>query len=190
MDVKKEIDSGTFDPNAANKVWWSYYDSIIMAAATLLHRFFTIPVGQAGKGYNRTNWPLAGVMPSNEKFKVHAIEFFYYVDAAKTQATKQNWIDTMMQSFFEIVINSKTSQLLIPMIQAMGSPVDMVVGGAAAGDANTGMSMYKGCFELPIQIVLAANTPVFAQLSLTVAGNASLDGDMLYCCMVGERLYN
>lgn len=188
-DMKTEVEKGTFDPNRADKLWWSYYDSVILAAATLIHRLFTIPVGQAGKGYNMSNWPLAAVMPSNEKFRVHALECYYYTDAAKTQAQKQNWIDAMMQSFFELVINSKTSQLQLPMIQLLGSAVDMVVTGAAAGDFNTGRAVYKGCFELPIKIVLAANTPVYGVLNFTVAHNASLDGDRVYMCMVGERFY-
>lgn len=189
MNMQDQLRQGTVDPSSGNKLWWSYYDRIIFAAATLNHVFFSAPLGTGGKGLSDTNWKIANVLPDNEKFTIYALEFFFIPDAAKTQAQYQNLVDVLGQSYIDFYINGKSSQLLLPLIQAFGLSFPLIVTPVAAGDTQTARSSVKGAFELPVPIVLAANTSLNVRYTLTTAGNASLDGDKLYLACVGTLEY-
>jgi len=185
LTALEKLRQGTYDPASGQIRWWTYYDRAIMAAATLEHTYFAVPKGQGGKTLADTNMPNAALMPQGHNFEIHAIEAFYVADGAKTQAEYQNVIDMMRDTYLQFEIEALANQLQLPIQVLFGNPMPQVVTGAAAGDQVTSRAQYKGMWELPVPIVLAAETSWRITMTHTVAVNASLADDELMISLVG-----
>ena len=181
----RRLEQGTYNENEGEILWWSYYDRVTLAAATLSHSFFTTPLGQGGKTLAMTNFPSANQMPQAQNFEVRALEMYYVPDAAKAHADIQLVLDAFATAYLEFNITNKSAQLQIPLTQLMGSAMPMIALGAGAGDQWTARSQYSGVWETPIEIVLSAKTNFNVDIVFTAAHNASLDGDFIYISLLG-----
>lgn len=188
MDANELLEIGTYNPNDGQKLWWIYYDRAIMAAATLQHQLFTVPLGQAGKTLADTNCTVGGEIPKGQNFEVKGIELYYVSDAAKTVAQLQNVIDMFRDTTLEFIISGKSAQLQANLTILFGSPFTQHVTGGAAGDQLTGRSQFNNMFELPTPIILAAKTNYRIEIQHHIAVNASLADDELLVALVGNLI--
>lgn len=184
----KYLESGTFEPGTMDKIWWEYYDRIILATGTTRHQFFAVPLGQGGKTESDTNWQLANQMPESEKMMVMYLCFYYVSEVSPiAAATYQFIMDLMKHGWFQLRVYNKAPWVQFPLAIAFGNHMPLVVTGAAAGDSLTSRSIINGVYELPIEIPLAAKTTVNVELNFTTASNVALDGDEIYFSMAGIR---
>jgi hypothetical protein len=194
MNLQRAMDflqSGTFQPGTIEYKWWEYYDRIVLANATAPnnYKFFAIPQGQGGKGYADTNWQVANQMPESERMAVMYFCFYYIPAEARTQAEFQKIVDLMKTAYFNFSVYNKPSMIQFPLAVAFSSYMPVQVGGAAAGDQNISRTAISGCYELGIEIPLAAKTTLSAEIIFAAATDADLDGDKIILSMVGPK-YN
>lgn len=181
------LEQGTYNPapGAGQKLWWSYYDSFIMAAATTENRMFTIPLGQGGKNLSDTNLLAAGQIPQGQRLVIKAIEMYYISNATKSQAAWQNLIAMFRDTTGVFNISGKSQQLELNITQLMGNPIQGIITNVTA-DMMTSRSSYTGVWELPVPIVLAAQTVFDFTVTHHTAANATLDGDIFFISLVGS----
>ncbi len=182
----QKLRKGTYNPNEGQALWWSMYDRLIFDSAGLNpteYTYFTERLGENGKTRADTNVKANGQIPTGMKFEATMLEWFYVPNAAKTAAEIQNMTDAFRTGWFIFNITSKSNQLELPMTQAWGNPFPIVLN--QVSNELYGRSGYTGRWELPIPIVLAADTSFDATINFSVAPNASLDTDLIYLCMVG-----
>lgn len=194
-DLQKAIEfvqSGTFDPQAAlNLKWWEYYDRIILLNATAPgnYRFFSTPLGQGGKTLADTNWPVANQFPESEKQAVMYLNFYYIPYEIRTQAEYQKIIDLMKTAYFNLAVHNQPSVIQFPLAIAFATHMALNVTGAVAGDQILARQRINGCYELPIEIPLAAGTTITAEIVFGAATDADLDNDKIIFSMAGPK-YN
>ena len=184
MTIKTNINKGTFNPQTGQGLWWSYYDRAILLSTTLIHRLFTEKLGGV-KTLADTNFPAAGEMPSSQKQTIMAIEIWMYFAAAFTQALYQNFIDMCRNTTLTFTITNKSPQLQIPLTQAFGLNVPNVITGGVVGDQGTIQNTVNNVFELPIPIVLQAQTPFSVDIEHHTAPSANIDAMKIYVANVG-----
>lgn len=165
---------------------WCYYDSFVLANTTLVHRLFTVPLGQAGKTLDRTNMTVAGQIPNGQNFAVRAIQAWYTTVNALATADVQSLYTFLRSCTVEIILPGKDvmGQWTLQQIMGMATAAAMVP--SVAGDnipLNT--PRYHGILPLNTPLVLAALTPFELRCTCQVASAAALDGDFAYLGLVG-----
>ena len=179
------FDSGTYEKGKAQRLWWSYYDRAVLVSTTLRHRLFTVQNGQGGKNLSDTNMTASGQLPAEHKMDIKGIEVYYHATAAFTAATWQNFLDMLVNTTLTFHIDALSPQLQLNLLQLFGANLPQTIGGAAAGDQALAVSQFKGTWELPVQITLAAKTGFNVEIEHFAAPNAALDNDNLYISLVG-----
>jgi len=183
------LESGTFQPGTMEYKWWEYYDRIILLNATAPnnYKFFAVPEGQGGKDRSQTNWQIANQMPESERMAVMYLCFYYIPYEGRTQAEYQKIVDLMKTAYFQLSVYNKPPMIEFPLAVAFSTHAPLLVGGAAAGDALMSRSIWNGCYELGIEIPLAAKTTVSAQIVFGAATDSDLDNDKIFFSMVGPK---
>lgn len=186
------LNAGTFDPAAAlNLKWWEYYDRIVLLNATAPnnYKFFSVPLGQGGKSLADTNWRVGNQMPESERMAVMYFCFYYIPYEIRTQAEYQKIIDLMKTAYFNFSVYNQPSVIQFPMAVAFSTHMPLNVTGAAAGDQILARCALNGCYELGVEIPIAARTTVTAEIVFAAATDADLDNDKIIFSMVGPK-YN
>lgn len=183
------LETGTFQPGTLEYKWWEYYDRIILANATAPdnYKFFATPEGQGGKSKADTNWQIANQMPESERMAVFFLCFYYIPFEIRTQAEYQKIINLMKTAVFTFSVYNKPALIEFPLAMAFGTHAPLNVSGAAAGDQLMSRQVWNGCYELGIEIPLAAKTTVSAGINFGAATDADLDGDKIILSLVGPK---
>jgi hypothetical protein len=82
-------------------------------------------------------------------------------------------------------ITSLSDQIQLNLAQLAGATVLNTIGGAAAGDQAVARASFKGVWESPVPIVLAANTNFKVEITHDTAPNAALDNGKMMIALVG-----
>jgi len=183
------LESGTFQPGTLEYKWWEYYDRIILANATAPnnYKFFATPEGQGGKDKSDTNWQIANQMPESERMAVMYLCFYYIPYEIRTQAEYQKILDLLKSAYFTFSVYNKPPMIEFPLAVAFSAHAPLNITGAAAGDQNMSRSIWNGCYELGIEVPLAAKTTVSCSITFGAATDADLDGDKIIFSMVGPK---
>lgn len=183
------LETGTFQPGTLEYKWWEYYDRIVLANATAPngYKFFAVPEGQAGKDRADTNWQIANQMPESERMAVMYLCFRYIPTEIRTQGEYQKILNLMKTAYFQFNVYNKPAMIEFPLSTAFGISMPLNVSGAAAGDQILARDVLSGCYELGIEIPLAAKTTVSAQIVFGAATDSDLDGDKIQFSMVGPK---
>jgi len=165
---------------------WSYYDEADIAAATLTHRLFTTPLGQAGKTLANTNLTLAGQIPQGQLLDVRAIKVFYTSNAARATADVQSLYTLLNTTTLSVKLSNKETMGQWTLQELMGTAIlfDMVP--TVPGDNIPLVSpKFHGIFPLNKKIILAALTPFEVTMIHHVAPAAALADDRIKVSLSG-----
>ena len=180
-----KLQQGTFGEEG-EQLEWSYYDTAVIAAATLVHRLFTNPLGAGGKTLADTNLTQAGQMPQGQHLEVNALKIMYTSDAAKATAVVQNLYDLLTESTISIEIANNKSMGQWTLQELMGAATLFALTPTAAGDNIPVIQpRYTGVYLLNVPIIIAALTPFEVTLTHHVAPAAALADDKLKISLAG-----
>jgi len=188
LSAEQKLRLGTYG-DTGQALWWSYYDSFLFDAAganPLEQLFFTQPIGTAGKTLQDTNMRSGGSIPTGQHLRAEALEIYYAPSGTKTLAQYQDVIDMMATAVLILDISSKSNQIELPLIQMFGATAPLATSDASANPISR--SDFQGVWQLPIPVVLAAQTTFSMRINWTAIPNASLDGDKLFLSFVGGLL--
>lgn len=165
---------------------WTYYDTVALAAATLVNRFFTTPLGQAGKSIADTNLTLAGQIPQGQLMDIRAIKIMYTSADAFATADVQSFYTMLDQTTINIKLQNKDTMGQWTLQELLGSATLAAMTPTAAGD-NIPMIQpkYHGIFPLNKKIILAALTPFEVTVTHSTAVAAGLANDRLKVGLAG-----
>lgn len=179
MTIRQMINRGTFDPNKGQYLNWIYYDrQVLDNAGNLTTHLFHEGLG-GDKTLSDTNYG-GGDFPSNEKQEIWALEFWFYNQAAWTHATYQNFLDYLATTTMQFTIKTKSPQLQLPLYRAFGLSVPNMITGGQVGDQVLAHDAFMAVYELPIEIILQAQTPWNIDLIQDEASAAGLDDMKMY----------
>lgn len=180
-----KLQQGTFGEEG-EQLEWSYFDTATIAAATLVHRLFTNPLGAGGKTLADTNLTQAGQMPQGQHLEVNAIKVMYTSDAAKATAAVQNLYDLFTETTISVEIANNKSMGQWTIQELMGAATLFALTPTAAGD-NIPLIQprYTGVYLLNVPIVIAALTPFEVTVTHHVAPAAALADDKLKISLAG-----
>lgn len=185
------LETGTFQPGTLEYKWWEYYDRIVLLNATAPnnYKFFSIPEGQGGKDRADTNWQVANQMPESERMAVMYFCFYYIPFEKRTQAEYQKILDLFKSAYFSFSVYNKPPMIEFPLAVAFGTHAPLLVAPAVAnaGDQLMSRAAWNGCYELGIEIPLAAKTTISAQIVFDAATDGDLDNDKIIFSMVGPK---
>lgn len=170
-----------------DKLDWSYWDEALVAAATLVHRLFTNPLGAGGKTLDQTNLTQAGQIPQGQLFDVRAIKLLYTSAGAKATADLQSLFTLFARSTVSIKLQNKESMGQWTLQEIMGDALQFALTPTVAGDnISQPQPKFHGIFPLNIPIILAALTPFEVTLTHHAAPNAALANDRLRISLAGK----
>jgi len=165
---------------------WSYYDTATIAAATLVHRLFTNPLGAAGKTKADTNLTTAAQMPQGHHLEVNAIKVMYESNAAKATAAVQNFYDLLTETTATFILGSVKDMGEWTLQELMGCASLFAMTPTAAGDnIPLVQPRFTGIYPLNVPIVIAALTPFECRIEHHVAPAAALADDKLKISLCG-----
>lgn len=188
MTAEQKLRQGTYGDNG-QALWWSYYDSFVFdnaGANPSQQLFFTEPIGTGGKTLQDTNMRAGGAIPTGQNLQAEAIELYYVPSTTKTLAQYQEIIDMIGTGVLILDISSKSNQIELPLVQIFGATIPVATSDVNANPISR--SDFQGVWQLPIEVVLAAQTTFSMQIDWSVDPVASLDGDKLFLCFVGGLL--
>jgi len=153
---------------------WTYYDTAILAAATLVHRLFTAPLSSA-KTLDITNMTQAGQVPQGQRLTVRNIKCMFSSNAAIGTATIQKVYDVFSKTVIELLIPGKDALLQVTLQELMGNASMVAVTPTTAGDnVNINRPRFHGIFPLNQPLVLAALTPFEIRITHVTAVDAAV----------------
>lgn len=164
------------------------YDTAILAAATTVHRLFTVPLGGGApaKTLDRTNMTQGGQMPQGQNLAVRAIKVFYTTVNALATADVQTLYTFFRTCTAEILLPGKDTMGEWTLQELMGSALMAAETPTAAGDNIPIISpRFHGIMPLNTPLVLAALTPFEVRLTCHTASGAALDGDFIGIGLTG-----
>jgi hypothetical protein len=160
----------------------TYYDTIVLAAATNVYRMFSVPEGQGvpPKTRDLTNMVAAGTMSQGQQLRVQSIQVQYISSAALATADVQTLYDFLNHTTVEILIPGKDNIGDWTLAELMGCAWLVALTPTAAGD-NIPLigAQFNGIRHLKVPIVLSALTTFEVRVTPQVASGAALDGDFL-----------
>jgi len=183
-----KLQTGTYGLEG-ERLDWTYYDTVTLAAATLTTRLFTNPLGTAGKTLDLTNLTQAGNIPQGQQLQVKAVKIFYKSAAVKATAAVQSFYDMISQTTVSIKLANKETMGQWTLQELLGASTLFALTPTAAGD-NIPLIQpkYHGIFPLNNKIILAALTPFEVTVVHHVAVNAALAGDFLKVGLAGTLI--
>jgi len=171
-----KMQAGTYGAGG-EKLDYSYYDSYTLSSATLVYRFFTIPLGQANKTLDRTNMITAGQLPQGQHFTIHAIKVLLTSYEPIDGAGVQSYYNFITKTTLEFVIPGKDTLGTWTLQEVLGMSSNISVLPAVPGDfEDINRPRYHGVFPLNTPIVLAALTPFEVRATHHTAVAEALDG--------------
>jgi hypothetical protein len=165
---------------------WSYWDTATLAAATLVHRLFTNPLGAAGKTKADTNLTTAAQMPQGHHLEVNAIKVMYESHAAIGTAAVQNLYDLFTETTATIILGSVKDVGEWTLQELLGAATLTALTPTVASD-NIPLIQprFTGIYPLNVPIVIAALTPFECRVEHHVAVAAALADDKLKISLSG-----
>lgn len=167
---------------------WTYYDSAILAAATTVHRLFTVALGGGApaKTLDRTNMTTAGQMPQGQNLAVRAIKIWIATANALATADVQTFYTMLRTATVELILPGKDSMGQWNMAEVLGAATLTALTPTAAGDnIPIVQPRFHGILPLNTPLVLAALTPFEVRITHHTASGAALDGDLLFVGLTG-----
>jgi hypothetical protein len=190
--ARAALSSGTHG-GQAEKNSTTKYDTQILNAANLLHRYFTNPVGSTftvggNKTLADTNVETANGMGANEKFTINSIEGLYLTHALLTNAALLAIQTCMFETTLTLRISGKDVIWQGTLVQLFGLRFGGVLVPTVAGDNVTGLPVSPvGVIKFRVPITLAANTVYTWMLEHWAAPDATLNGDKLKISLNGRQ---
>lgn len=180
-----KLQQGTFGEEG-EQLEWSYYDTAVIAAATLVHRLFTNPLGAGGKTLADTNLTQAGQMPQGQHLEVNVIKLMYISDAAQATVDVQTLYTLLSESTISIEIANNKSMGQWTLQEILGSSLQFALTPSAAGDNIPLLTpRFTGIYPLNVPIIIAALTPFEVTLTHQVAPGAALADNKLKISLAG-----
>jgi len=185
--LAKLQDDSAYSKNAGEVLDWTYYDTISIISTTLMHRFYTVPLGQGGKTLADTNLPNSSLLPQGHNMKVHAINPFYITDAALATENLQMVYDLLNNTTIEFLVPGKATLGTWRLAEIFGSSFMAPLVPTVAGDViQQNKCDFKPTFPLNYPIKIGAIQTFEIQLVHHVAPNAALDGNKICLGMRGR----
>lgn len=178
-------DRSSYSKNAMEVLDWSYYDTAIIAAGTLIHRMFTVGLGGA-KTLADTNMPNNNQLPQGQNLEIRAFKFFYKTDAAKATADVQSFYDLLNRTTFEFTVPGKDTLGTFCLDELFGMSTMFALTPTVAGDnipLNKGE--YRAVYPLNKPIIIGAVQTFEVRITHQVAPAAALDDDLLKISLNG-----
>ncbi len=187
--LNKLADAGSYSKTSAEVIDFTYYDTFSMATATLIHRMFVTPLGQAGKTLADTNMILAGLLPQGQNMTIRAFKFFYISDSEFATADIQLFYSMIKDTTFEFAVPGKENLGQFNLMEIAGISTMIAMTPSAAGD-NIPLIQptYKGIFPLNRPIRIGATQAFEVRIQHQVAPNASLDGNRMMIGLYGKLI--
>lgn len=200
IEAMDSLRTGTYK-GSGDVIDYSLYDRVVLDFTTprLNHRMFQAGVGQnspAGvpKTQADTNVQGAQGIPVGSKLYINAIKIIYTAEENRAAAELQLIQQLLEQTTFNFRLSGKDTYGLWKLTELMGTPMNVVVTPAVAGDNEIPVSVgrFVGIYPLNLPIVLAQQ--VFFEVLLehwdAAATYTDLDGDWINVSLSGilERL--
>lgn len=185
QEALEKLQQGTFGEEG-EVLEWSYWDTATIAAATLVHRLFTNPLGAAGKTLADTNMTTAAQMPQGQHMIVDAIKIMYITDAAMATADVQTFYTLLANTTASVEIANKKSMGQWTLQELAGISFLTALTPTAAGD-NIPLIQPRvaGYLILNEPITIAALTPFEVTITHHVAPGAALADNKLKISLCG-----
>ncbi len=171
----------------------TWYDRLILdnAAGIGERRFFSNglndqdPVSGNAKTLADTNVK-RGVVAEGKAFGIFALHFIYESNAVKTEAEMQLRNQWLMNTVIEFDIESKQQYGQWKLSEIFGAPdLSLTTAGATGQAAQSSQGQFNAVKPLNMYIPLPRLTSYNVIMKQYVASDAALDGDFLYCGLVG-----
>lgn len=185
----QKLQDGSYSKTAAEKLDYSLYDTLVLATATLLHRMFLTPLGQAGKLLSDTNMVLAGLLPQGQNLLVRAIKFFYVTNTAMATADVQFFYDMIKNTTITFTVPGKENMGQWPLQEIIGSCSMIALTPTVAGDnIPVNQPRFHGIYPLNIPIRIGATQSFEITIQHHIAANAALDGNKIMIALAGKLI--
>jgi len=178
---------------AGDQIDYTLYDRLKLnnAGGAIEREWFTTglndtdPVSANRKTIADTN-VRGGRVPEGQAMAVFAMKFIYEAQVVKTEAQRvlqRQWIHSCSVEF---LIESKNQYGTWKLSELLGFVDDSQVTAGAAGQAfESSQGDYRGIKKFNLYIPLPRLTSYSVRLNQGIAPDASLDGDFIYCGLVG-----
>lgn len=187
LDALNKLAEGSYGTEGET-LDWSYWDTAVMAAAALVWRMFTAPIGGvAARTRADTNMTTSGMIPQAQYFEVYAIKFFYLTAANHAADAQQDLFTLIGRSTMDIRLTNKFNSGEWGLDEITGLSIKYGITHAAANAGETMPNTRFHCiYPLKNKIILAAMTPFEVNLLHHMAAvPASLVGDFLKISLAG-----
>lgn len=177
----------SYSQRSVERLDWTYHDTAVLAAATLTHNLFTVPLGQANKNRADTNLPNASQLPQGQNFKIHAIKARFVSSAARNTAAVQLIYDVLNNTTMRVIVPGKDSLGEWVLAEIFGISSLVALTPTAAGDNIPLISPdFKGIYPLNFPLKIGATQTFKIELQHHVAVNAALAGDKIVVMLNGR----
>jgi hypothetical protein len=182
----RNLSTGTRSQNTLRELHWSYYDTLVMATATLQTRLFTQGMSGSAKQLWQTNMKLNGQIPSGERLTVTDLKVLYSTHADVASTVYANIVQMLTRTTLEVRIAGSDSILTMTLNEVMGlSMLTTTTLVATYGAQPIWNPCFTGILKLKRPIVLAESESIEVLVTHHVAPNAALDGDWLKVALSG-----
>ena len=187
--LQKLQDKSSYSNQAGEKIDWSYYDTITLISTTLVHRFFTVSLGQNGKTLADTNLVQSGLLPQGQNMKVHALKVAYVANSAKGTAELNTYFNLLNDTVIELIVPGKDSLGTWRLAEIMGiNQLFPIIPTVAGDNISQPQPMFNGIFPLNIPWQIGAIQSFEVRLTHTVAVNAQLEDDKIVFMLNGRLI--
>lgn len=181
--------AGSYSDSEGEKLDWTYYDTIALLSTTLMHRFFAIPLGQAGKTLADTNLPNAGLLPQGHNLRIHGLKAWYVGTDALATADLLALYNMLNNTTIEFLVPGKATLGTWRLAEIFGSPMLATCIPTTAGNyIQQVKGDFKPVFPLNFPINVGAVQSFEVRLTHHVAPAAELDADKLVFGLRGRLL--
>jgi hypothetical protein len=173
--LQKLQEDSAYSKTAGEVLDWTYYDTLALVSTTLMHRFFTVPLGQAGKTLADTNLTNGSQLPQGQNMKVHGLKACI-VSAALATVEIAYMYNMLNSTTIEFIVPGKDSLGTWRLAEIMGSSFLVPLIPTTAGD-NLPLNKcdFKPVFPLNFPIKIGAIQTFEVRMTHQVAPNAALD---------------
>jgi len=176
--------------SAGEKLDWTYYDSLVLAAAGTEFSLFQIPIGGGAtpKTLADTNVNLGGMIPNGQNFTIRAIGAEYLSHNVKASADIDLLYNFLRVATVRFFITGKDALYSKPLTEIMGIPLLFHSVPAVAGNNENIFSMgrFVGINPLNVPLILDEQTSYEVRVNIPAAlGAISLVADIVRISLRG-----